>query len=663
MILNLLTLGRYFLSDRRLILPFLIILGGAPSVQATESCKSESRSIAFGKIKGKVEGYICRVGKDEDGILVHFYRIDEVIAGSLLMGTSMPVLAGIFDKMTLIETPASKWARDAFKNYGKKENYEESNSVRLSITATSRRADDWQSLDSNDMQGASKTPVAIWRLLDEISGGSDQLLLKKPGTRILNSNYWPDDFNMYYPINPDDKMWRKQIITNTVIWKYLKAEELNDLLPDVKSAVARVERAARLERDDDARETLKHQATAAAKGLGYIESIFMFVKSLSNTGPPNDFMNISTAASIASPCGGDNWSFTLTVPSLRFDLVTVENIGKHRLVVKDLIGTREDHSGFHSFEGDARQAAEKSPLALGPMNLEPGQKAGVMVRVLFVSRPENAEGDIMEDETGHEISETIEDERNRKASAIKASDTAYKFILSKKPNSILTQKIAGFTDGRQVRKLRESFKSPTFPDPHDYAYGPEISIVGLETGGDARELSGAGTTSFMFGDQPVGLDLDLHQIDLSREQGISCPRLYVWNGDLQDWVVHGKIIHSANGVSRKMTEHVSLKTVSTRFRIAEEELEAAYIDDLRLNLKLVDGRELLLAPRSVGATTLTMNTYKDIDFDFPEGVSAKDVAQSELIVTGYYRRYSDMLKELALGDAEKAHLRVNNVAR
>lgn len=647
MIRNFLKFWKY-LSDNHFIILYIMILCGAPSVSTAETCKSERRNITFGKVWGEVEGYTCQAGKDEDKILIRIYRIDEVIAGSILMGTPMPVFDKIFGKMTLIETPASKWARDSFKTYGKREYYDDSEEINLSITAASKDTVDWRPLEPKDMHERPDSPVAMWRLLDTISGGSDQLLLSKPGKVIINSKHWPDDFNMYYPINMDDSKWRKQIITNTVIWKYLGFNELDDLRSDVESAVARVERAAKLEKEDSARETLQQQAESARRGLGYIDSIFAFIKSFSSSNLPNDFINISTFASIASPCEGDNWSFTITLPRLRFDLVTIENIGSRRLIVKDLIGHRENYNGFHIFEDHDIHSAEHSPLALGPIELEVGQKVGVMARVLFRSTPQREEEKEGEDE--HE-------------SQVKASDIAYKYIQSKKAPMVFTQTIAGFTDGRQVSKARESFKSPLFPSPHDYGYGPDISIVGLETSSDTRELGGTGTTSFLFDEQLVKLGLDLYRIDVSRQQGVSCPRLYVWNNDLQDWVVHGKIIHSANGAGLRETERVLLKSVSTRFRIAEEEPEAAYIDNLRLNLKLVDGRELLLMPRSAGPTTLMMNTYKDIDFDFPEGVSVKDVARSELIVTGYYRRYSDMLKELALRDAEKADFGENNPSR
>ena len=76
------------------------------------------------------------------------------------------------------------------------------------------------------------------------------------------------------------------------------------------------------------------------------------------------------------------------------------------------------------------------------------------------------------------------------------------------------------TDTYVIRKVRESFKPPSYPTRSDFAFGPEWALSGLALGGE----------TMAFDATPPNVIL----ITASSEAG-SCPILYIWDarrGDL-----------------------------------------------------------------------------------------------------------------------------------
>jgi hypothetical protein len=123
----------------------------------------------------------------------------------------------------------------------------------------------------------------------------------------------------------------------------------------------------------------------------------------------------------------------------------------------------------------------------------------------------------------------------------------------------------------------------------------------------------------------------------------SCPILYSWREDAQAWIYHGKVLHNADGPEQAMTDRLSFPSLRTRFRIAEEEPEASFIDHVHLNLTLRDGRTVRLEPRQPVSHVIRANTAADVDFELPADISPNEVLKSEIEIGGYYRRYSEVL--------------------
>ena len=116
------------------------------------------------------------------------------------------------------------------------------------------------------------------------------------------------------------------------------------------------------------------------------------------------------------------------------------------------------------------------------------------------------------------------------------------------------------------------------------------------------------------------------------------------------WVRQGKVIDKANSKDKEMTEAKIFPGFRSKFRLAEEELEVSYIDHVKLEVELNNGTGITLKPNfeamaEQDARYATIKTGDRIEFSFalPPTVKAEDVKQSTLAVTGYYRRYSDLL--------------------
>ena len=127
--------------------------------------------------------------------------------------------------------------------------------------------------------------------------------------------------------------------------------------------------------------------------------------------------------------------------------------------------------------------------------------------------------------------------------------------------------------------------------------------------------------------------------------GYSCPYLYAWSDNKNAWKNYGKVLHVAEGKRRESTEEVKLDELSTRFRLAEEEPENAFIDHVQLRVETTDGAILLLKPDMWKLSRrdhirVHIQAYKSIEFNFtlPEWLNRADVRNSTLVIVGYYKR-------------------------
>ena len=185
--------------------------------------------------------------------------------------------------------------------------------------------------------------------------------------------------------------------------------------------------------------------------------------------------------------------------------------------------------------------------------------------------------------------------------------------------------------------LRRKYANMTGgPKVDNYVYGPEIALKGFVVEGKRLELEGK-SSNFLA-------------LTTSTWDG-SCPYLYSWDKTKQKWRKHGKVIHKARGRSKKETETVSFDGLISRYRLAEEEAELAYIDHVDLHLNLKDGSSISIKPQ-IAELKATDKRYiniffgetLDIDFPVPDWIDPKQVIKSHITIVGYYRRYSEIMK-------------------
>lgn len=177
-------------------------------------------------------------------------------------------------------------------------------------------------------------------------------------------------------------------------------------------------------------------------------------------------------------------------------------------------------------------------------------------------------------------------------------------------------------------KNRGRFSAPL----PDYVYGPEISLKGFRLNGEKIDLN-SGSEIYL------GLT--------ASSEGGSCPFVYAWSDKEGAFVNHGKILHKANGRDKEQSDSMSFDGFVSRFRIAEEEMEIAHLDEVTLTVHLRQGGTRLLRPamqalKAADAKRVSLPLGREIalSFHLPDGLKPEDVSRSVLTARGYYERYS-----------------------
>ncbi|MGB6536120.1 MAG: hypothetical protein WBF58_09180 [Xanthobacteraceae bacterium] len=124
--------------------------------------------------------------------------------------------------------------------------------------------------------------------------------------------------------------------------------------------------------------------------------------------------------------------------------------------------------------------------------------------------------------------------------------------------------------------------------------------------------------------------------------GSQCPYLYAWSDRESRWDSYGKMIHGAENAAHERTQIVALSSLATKFRLAEEEPEISFIDDIHLIVYLRDGSEITLEPQTEdggmahGQIRIAPFTEVKFGFTLPSTVKQADVEKASLSITGYY---------------------------
>jgi hypothetical protein len=175
-------------------------------------------------------------------------------------------------------------------------------------------------------------------------------------------------------------------------------------------------------------------------------------------------------------------------------------------------------------------------------------------------------------------------------------------------------------------------------DLKDFVYGPEVDV----------EAVGLNGRRLFLKQQPRANFTRL----VPSIEGLSCPYLLAWSDKDREWINHGKVLHEAPSSDREYTERRTFAGFVSRFRIEEREPELAFIDQVTLTVRLTNGVTFTLATehpqlsaRDADYLQLYWGESVSIDFSLPFGVYEADVDETQIAVSGYYRRYSALMSE------------------
>jgi hypothetical protein len=434
--------------------------------------------------------------------------------------------------------------------------------------------------------------------------------------QILNEQTWPAALNMSYG-DPQDK--NASPMDALTLWRYLTAADARQYAERLRRYNALV-----IDRSSSERKALPKSMEL----LNYLTA----------SGWPENFLSASTE--MAKGPGCIVMDFKVDQYSFEVEVAIIENVSPKPITIGQLFG-QAGGSGQLRPAASSPHTTGRQVLPGEPVTLAPSSRLIVPLRLVFAA-----------DEPVTVASKDAVSEAKKR----KQAQESFRKIMARPPGTVFRTEVysavRGNTRGKEddtfvIRKVRESFKPPSYPTQSDFAFGPEWALAGLAIGGE----------TMAFDATPPNVIL----ITASNESG-SCPILYTWDARGATWIRYGKVLHQAQTRVREASETVQFDGLVHRFRIAEEELERATIRQVSLRLELNDGRTLTLRPEAQSAgqaaqqtadvvAQLYANDEIEITFALPADLDDTQVIRSSFTVLGYYERYTELLVSAAMARA------------
>ena len=581
----------------------VLCLGSAAST-AEPQCVASFREIKFPDGSARVKNYVCKTeGSSKPDIRVEFDRLSEAAAGSLIQGEAYPDMETAFGKVRVVNNAVTAETKKLFDEFGTKSVAEDCHSFSVSTADGGKEyhaQPPVEMLDTGECSGETRT---LWYLTyPQRVYFAMEIPLPADSKRYQNTVYWPNGYAFNYGLL--NNCWKHSPIACTVIWRGARQEDLANYWTNK----AAEERELNLPPDDAQSSESQGEKSESNPEEEFQHRYFSLVDYLTRSGWPDDFLIITGQVDLCAG-GLSSLYFQLHIRQLIVDVAFVQNLSDKPVSIEALLGT--ETGGNQLRKTVSGQTSSPDMIALATDQLQPSETIAFPLRISFV------------------LPGRFQDQFSDSSTAEKT----FKTIRAAKPGTIF--EMAAEEGDAAIRKLRESFGAPTLPKPTTYAFGPEIKLDGLVLDGKSVVFDQA-SRNFM---------------ELTAGSGYgSCPYLYAWDDGHNAWVRHGKMIDKANSKDMEMTETKTFPGFRSKFRLAEEELEVSYIDHVKLEVELNDGTGMTLKPDFAAlaeqdAHYATIKAGDRIEFSFalPAIVKAEDVKQSTLAVTGYYRRYSDLL--------------------
>ena len=583
----------------------LLFLCGSSST-ATAQCVASFREIKFADGSARVKNYVCKTeGSAKADIRVEFDRLSEAAAGNLIQGEPYPELDKAFGKVRVLDNAVAAEAKKLFDEFGVKSLEETCYAFQVASAAGGK------GYESNADNNCGKRAMWYITFPDRENLTSLQFPLPADVEYYQANSDWPHGYSFFYKGGEYCEGETSPILC-TFIWRAANAGDIANY--DANQAA--YDKALGLDAytSEQAEQDVESGESADVSGetdastdirANAPKRYFSLVNYLTREGFPADFMFITGAA---SECGG-GVDFAIHIRQMVLDVAFIQNISNTPVSVEGLLGSEVQATNLRA----SAASGASDPLGVAVGEIKPGETVAVPLAISFV------------------MADSLKNEFEAPAEAAKT----YKRIVSTPPGTVFELKDDNTDPPIVVKKVRESFGAPTAPKPAPYVYGPELALKGLVVAG-----------------KPVVFDqASRNFMQLTAGEGYgSCPYLYSWDDADNAWVRHGKVIDAANNKDKEMTETRTFEGFRSKFRVAEEELEVSYIDQVKLEVELKRGGGMTLAPdftamHAKDGSYATIKAGDRIEFSFalPPSVESADVKQSTLAITGYYRRYSDFM--------------------
>ncbi|MDX2157448.1 MAG: hypothetical protein SFW09_13155 [Hyphomicrobiaceae bacterium] len=613
-------------SGRCLVLFTAAFLAGVSGRSAVAAeCRSETRqvSVSAGQMV-RLRELACALERDPlVKLQVRFQRLDESGAGVLLNNGKAPWTERVYGRLKVLENPVLVEYRRMVQRFAIAERYSaapgEGAGVSFGVFGQERPDE-----PTGSAQPTATGVVETVRLPLHLEGPLvDEML------HIIQRPTFPPSLKLRYAgheLGSDTNSLFDQLQG----WRYLTKVDLDNL-------ESNLERYNRLVTGEDR----KYRTTRTAHSM----KALALLRYLTADGLPTEFRNFS---SFVAGEGCLFMNFSLNSVEFSVDVAFVHNASSKPVTIDGYRGKAHAGRGLREVGRDGPSAEGGDVLGRPAATLAPGETLVVPLRLNFSPAHRHLEEDAETTKGRAESKMNAE----RRYERIQATRPGTRFNLVVSASIRADQRRGTEPDSYRMVKTREAFTSHSEPEERYYAFGPEWALGGIEVAGERLSFTHRVADAIHFTvDGGAG----------------SCPVLYVWPASGEAWLRHGKIIHAANGRERTQTESVRFDGWVPRFLIAEEELEVAHLGAIRAVIRFGDGTLHDLAPVAAGPEHAVhsgsgpLRVYAgeeaEVRFELPAGTRAAEVAETRLVITGYYDRYSSLLLSRLLLGARHAAVR------
>lgn len=580
----------------------------AAATGASAQCLESERKVGSAEMgEASVRELLCKApGEALPSIRIEFQRLDSTVASILLEGRSSPEMTAAFGRPAAIQNAVFVEFMNVLRTLGKEEDLTQcAGDEGCTISLLLNRGDQYATVYVKNLEGNRLTKVP-----------SDPL--PHPAVALNEAmkagRTWPAGFGMTYQEGMADALSQQfgfktskgggEPPIEVYLWKHVTPADFANFETELARHNAVVRK--KTPREDLDYYLLKEGEPSVRRyeRLGALPEDFFVL-----TGVPAYDACDESAAPLCC------WSFYYHVRGAALDVAVVENVTGSPLALTALIGTATSEKTFRAPRPAGAVVTGARELDdFGELKLGAGERLLVPLAIVFPPGTYNPFGD-------------LEQAREIFASRIQSKPPGTIFAMGKGAN--------------KNEKAKESFAPPSGPQRRTYVYGPEVALAGIAINGRRIDLQAS--------------DPSILAMTAGTGEG-SCPYLTAWNPETGRWSEFGKVLDKAKGKKLEQSQTIRLGAFRSRFRLAEREPEIAHIDAARLIVETRSAQSIALETSNARLAKADGNYASfmwgetiEFGFDLPPGLEEEDVVSSELILTGFYERYTALAQQESAG--------------